>query len=388
MINDHTNIYYLGYFTIDDLTNEQRTAPRASNIPMRYVTDAIKRSGYSVTRISASITSGKASCPGHVIKVDESEELVFFKSIGRRGIITRVISKIQKKIELARYFLRYVKKNDTVFVYHSLDYQKEILFLRKMIGFRLVLEVAEIYSDVSGTEIMARREIARCTKADAYLFFSELLEKRINIFHKIYAISYGTYFLEPKLNKQFFENNDMKKTIHLVYAGTFSREKGGARIAACTAKYLPNNYHIHIIGSGNDEDIRSLQNIIIDINKMNCANVTLDGCYFGNDYIGFLQNCDVGLSTQNPNGKFNDTSFPSKITSYLSNGLRVVSVKIPALECSKLNDILYYYQGDDPKSVAEAVLKIDWNKPYDSRRVIRELDENFVKSIGKIISNE
>ena len=94
----------------------------------------------------------------------------------------------------------------------------------------------------------------------------------------------------------------------------------------------------------------------------------------------------MGLSTQNPNAKFNDTSFPSKITSYLSNGLRVVSVQIPALECSQLCDMLYFYQGNDPKSVAEAVMGINWNERYDSRRVIRELDDNFVKSIGRIIS--
>ncbi|MCC8146045.1 MAG: hypothetical protein LIO93_06340, partial [Bacteroidales bacterium] len=154
------------------------------------------------------------------------------------------------------------------------------------------------------------------------------------------------------------------------------------------AEYLPPDYHIHILGFGSDNEKKILQDEVDRIAKLNCATVSMDGLLSGEEYIRFVQSCDVGFSTQMPDAAFNHTSFSSKVLSYLANGLRVVSVKIPALEQSKVNEFLYYYNGKDPKSVAEAVLNIDWNEDYDSRSAIRELDKTFVKEIGVLLANE
>ena len=115
------------------------------------------------------------------------------------------------------------------------------------------------------------------------------------------------------------------------------------------------------------------------------AGISYDGLLMGSDYIRFLQSCHVGLSTQDPNASFNETSFPSKVLSYLANGLRVVSIRMKSLERSSIGHLLYYYDVNTPKGIASAIESINFNIPYDSRIVIQELDQKFVLEIQKIL---
>ena len=98
-------------------------------------------------------------------------------------------------------------------------------------------------------------------------------------------------------------------------------------------------------------------------------------------YLKFLQSCQIGLSTQTPEGDYNDSSFPSKVLSYLANGLRVVSIRIPVLERSSIAALLSFYDEDTPEAIAAAIQKIDLTQPYDSRAVIRQLDAQFTNDI-------
>ena len=102
-------------------------------------------------------------------------------------------------------------------------------------------------------------------------------------------------------------------------------------------------------------------------------------------YIRFIQSCDIGLSTQNPNAAFNDTSFPSKILSYLGNGLRVVSIRIPAIDLSSIGKYIYYYDRQGPEEIARAILNVDFKEPYDSRKAIMELADKFESEIAKLL---
>lgn len=115
--------------------------------------------------------------------------------------------------------------------------------------------------------------------------------------------------------------------------------------------------------------------------------MTYDGLLSGEDYIQFIQSCDIGLSTQNPNAEFNDTSFPSKILSYMANGLKVVSIKILALKRSAISDLLCYYEENTSEAIAKAVNDVDFNDGYDSRKRIKELDMNFCRSLQILIEN-
>lgn len=98
-----------------------------------------------------------------------------------------------------------------------------------------------------------------------------------------------------------------------------------------------------------------------------------------------MQNCDIGLSTQKPDAAYNSTSFPSKILSYMSNGLQVVSIRIPAIELSPVGKFIHYYDVPTPENIADAVKKIHLEKCDDMKMVIRNLNADFCRNLKKLL---
>jgi len=275
------------------------------------------------------------------------------------------------------------KKGENVLVYHSLGYTGTIALARKIRRFRLILEVEEIYADVSGNERDRRREYRTFAAADAYVFPTEMLNAQINTRHKPYAIIHGTYQVEPDRESNIF-GADSKK-IHCVYAGTFDPRKGGAMAAASAAAFLPEGYHIHILGGGGKKSIEAMCRLVDEISAKSACDISYDGFLAGEDYIRFLQSCDIGLSTQNPNAAFNATSFPSKILSYMANGLRVVSVRIPAIEGSGIGSYMCYYDRQTPEEIAKAIMTVDVNASEKPREIIVKLDVHFREQMKTLL---
>ena len=140
------------------------------------------------------------------------------------------------------------------------------------------------------------------------------------------------------------------------------------------------------MGFGSEEDKQNLLKTIEDVSKKTECTVTYDGLKSGEEYIRFIQSCDIGLSTQNPDAAFNATSFPSKILSYMANGLRVVSIRIPAIESSAIGDYMYYYDRQTPEAIAKAIMQVDLNDGYNGREIISKLDKKFTKEIAELIN--
>ena len=174
-------------------------------------------------------------------------------------------------------------------------------------------------------------------------------------------------------------------TVHVVYAGTFDIRKGGAA-AAAAAEFLPGNYHVHILGFGNEKDTAQIRRIIEQTASRSTAKVTFEGLLKGTDYIRFLQKCHIGLSTQDPLAAFNATSFPSKMLSYMSNGLQVVSIRREAIEHSAIGAGSHYYTEQTPQHIAEAVVSAAESTADDNREVIKRLDEEFKRDIASLLN--
>jgi glycosyltransferase involved in cell wall biosynthesis len=113
--------------------------------------------------------------------------------------------------------------------------------------------------------------------------------------------------------------------------------------------------------------------------------LTYDGVLYDEAYTDFLHSCHIGLSTQDPAGAFNATSFPSKVLSYMASGLRVVSARIPVVESSLVGDCLYYYGEQSPEAIAAAIQRVDLSDGYDGKAVLRRLDEEFLGDLKKMI---
>ena len=124
---------------------------------------------------------------------------------------------------------------------------------------------------------------------------------------------------------------------------------------------------------------------IAEVQKTAECTLTYDGLKSGEEYIQFLQKCQIGLCTQIPNAKYTETSFPSKVLVYLANGLRVLSVRIPAVEQSSVGDMLFYYDEQKPEKIAEAIQSIDVTQLYDSRERLKQLDEKAKNDIQKLV---
>ncbi len=377
-------VYYIGYYA-DDRHAAQRDRVLSATTKMDYICSAIERNGMQVEIVSAS-GSGVAE-RGAIEQISPNVWLRLFPSLGCGCRIWRILSRWYTKSCMFLYLLMNVKQKSTVIVYHSLAYMGMMKVLKRLKNFKFILEVEEIYSDVIGDVSGRQKELDFFQLADAYIFPTELLDESINENHKPVVIIYGTYKVEEPRGGSIFQSTSMQGKKHLLYAGTFDPRKGGAAAAAAAAANLSTTYHIHILGFGGEEEKKHLKEVAEQASHAGGATVTMDGLLSGEDYIRFVQSCDVGFSTQMPDAAFNSTSFPSKVLSYLANGLRVVSVRIPALERSTIGHLLYYYEGNEPRSIAETVMSIDWEKPYDSRSVIQELDKKFVKEIGELLND-
>lgn len=372
----NTIIKYIGFYDVLENKNEKRNAFLSATNKMNYISRTLNNLGYSVHFISPSWTTNKKFYKGKCINVDNNK-VILFPTIPWKTKLLKLLSIIFSFSNLLFHLLYKINKNDKLIIYYSRWLSLPLIITKRLRPrLELILEVEEIYDDVKKSKFGGILEYKLFRIADKYIFSTELLNQKLNVGNKPYALIYGTYQVEEDRKCKF---NDGK--IHVVYAGTFDPRKGGALAAA----YLPKNFHVHIIGFGSQDDTNMLLKKIDEISNKAKATVTYDGLLSGEEYIGFLQKCDIGLSTQIPGAAYNETSFPSKILSYMANGLRVVSIRIKAIEISEVGQAVYYYDEPSPESIANAIISIDLNEPYDSRELIRRLDVNFTENIKKLL---
>lgn len=372
-------IYYIGYYDCDLNKEQNRKYILAATNKMTYIAKALAKNDLAVEIVSASGTQNKWGCGGRTLPLENNVTLKLFPSIGAGNKIKRLIQQKLILLQMFFYLLNTLKENDCVIVYHSLSYIRMLRLLHKFKKLRLLLELEELYGDVTGDSNMLRKEKQFAKKADAYILPTAMLKDSLSVGNKPCVLIHGTYQVEPQIGSGFGDDK-----IHVVYAGTFDPRKGGGA-AAAAAEYLPENYHVHILGFGSKSDTETMQRLIADVSTKAKATVTYDGLLSGANYIRFIQSCHIGLSTQNPDAAFNATSFPSKILSYMANGLRVVSIRIPAVETSAIGDVMYYYDKQTPEEIARAIMNVDMRDVYDSRKVISMLNKKFVAEMKTVI---
>lgn len=374
-------IKYLAFYILNNIKDENRIYSIAAKNKIDYISSVLEQLGYHVEIISPSWTNHeKGFYSSKKILINNSIDLKLFSTFGVPKLrFFRIIKYLWSLFQLIIYLLIKAKKNENIIVYHSTILSAPLRFVKKIKHFQLILEVEEIYSKIAPNKIFDIQENKIIEAADKYIFSTEMLNEKLNQKSKPSIVIYGTYQVEEDRRVKFDDDK-----IHVVYAGTFDPRKGGA-LAAAAAEFLPENYHIHIIGFGSKEQTKKLQDTVNSINKKSKATVSYNGLLQGEDYILFLQKCHIGLSTQNPDAEYNDTSFPSKIFSYMANGLRVVTIRIKSIETSAIGDKVFYYDKQNSKDIANAIISIDFNESYDSRKIIRKLDEKFVEEIGALL---
>lgn len=371
-------IFYISYYSSPS-DAEKRNAVLSAVNKMDYICESLEKNECEVEIVSASQALEKKYCKGRKEKITDRTTLKLFSSLPNLNKIVSLVNRIYMKAQMFFYMLKNTKRDSTVIVYHSLGYMSLVKMLKKIKGFKLIVEAEEIYGDVIGNPKTVKKEYSFFKTADSFIFPTEFLSERVNTEKKPEAIIYGTYHISKKMPKLFTDGK-----IHCVYAGTLDTRKGGAA-AAAAALFLNGNYHIHILGFGNEKEKKEMLDIIDDISKKTEAKITYDGLLSGDEFTSFIQSCDIGFSTQNPDAAFNSTSFPSKILTYMVNGLRVVSIRIPAIEKSAVGEFMYYYDEQTPENIANAVKSIDLADGYDSRKELERLSCEFTDKLSLII---
>lgn len=380
-------IKYLAYYAEADNEQKRHFTLAATN-KIDYICYALHNLGFSIQLISGSTTYDKKKCySGSSRKLNEYTMLKEFFTVPWGSTILKILSMILVNIQLF-FELMKIPPKECIIVYHSLGYMSVVHLTHFLKKYKLILEVEEIYADVINDQKKRQKEMNFFKTADAFIFPTQLLDQAINITKKPSVIIHGSYLVEPEKVCKYksTKNDDMSdKMIHCVYAGTFDPRKGGAAAAVAAAEYLPSNYHIHILGFGTEQEKENMKYEISRIAKKSKASISYDGLLSGEEYIQFIQSCDIGLSTQNPDADFNATSFPSKILSYLANGLRVVSIRIPAIEKSNIADKIYFYDKQRPFDIAKAIECVDISDEYDSRELIRTLANKFELELKQVL---
>lgn len=378
-------MYYLSNYP-DCMDHQQRSCSPASTTKVDYVANLLARSGEDIIIVSPAMATERNNkiYPAYFAHLKEKIHVQYFKSVAYKSSFKRKLQFLKTLPKIFFYIKNRIKSNEKVLVYHNLSWTPVVIALRLFSKAKIVLEVEEIYQDVIKFGFFKRwLEYTAFKCADAYIFSTKNLEEKLNFKNKPYVVINGTYEVESIREKKLF--NDSK--IHCVYAGTFDPIKGGASAAIETAKFLPENYHVHILGFGTQEEVNTVKVFIDEISKKTKCTITYDGLLSGEEYLVFLQSCQIGLCTQIPDADYAETSFPSKVLVYMSNGLRVVSARFRAIEKSDIGDLVFYYDKQDAESIAKAIMNVDFEIEYNPRQRLRQLDKMTQKSLTSLCKN-
>lgn len=374
-------VYYIGYYNCENIANEARVASPAAMNKMGYVITALDE----VVKDEAMVVSPCETqlyryVKGSISKIANRVSLKTFGSFHSKWKGIRILGHAWTKLQFLLFLLRRVKPTDTVIVYHSLALMRIVKALKNIKKCRLIIEVEELYSDVAEDERLREKEIRYLQKADKYIVITELLNKQVNLQNKPKIISHGTYRTVPKYGEKFEDGK-----IHLVYAGSFNPIKGGAISAIEAAAFLDDTYVLHILGKGTPSEREAVIQKIAEISQKTNCKIVFEGYKTGKEFDAFIQSCHIGLSTQQPDGKYNASSFPSKILMYMSNGLPVVSIRIPAVESSCVGEYVNYYDTPSSENIARAIRTAPLRESFGVTQKLTALDRQFKESLAQLL---
>lgn len=373
-------IKYIGFYDRPDSLYKRASALSATN-KMDYICDALHTLGFAVHIISPSwiVEANNSWQRQRTTVVSTCKKLTLCPSFGSTSRLALYFKIIISLTWLFCYLVITCKKNETILAYHTPWLSLPLRMAKAVKGFRLILEVEEIYADVSLLhpyfDVMEKRLLR---SADSYLLSTYLLKNKVDD-SKRYAIIHGVYTVSEVLSTPF---NDGK--VHLLYAGIIDSHKQGAFNAVECSQYLSEQYVLHVIGFGETDKLCAR---IDELNRTNKCQIYFDGTKSGEEYVRYCQMCHIGLSTQKMVGEYLQTSFPSKILSYLSMGLNVVSCYVECVAESKIGSLVTYYHDDDPKEIARAVMSVPLRRGSDLQKAIAKLHQSFMDELKVIVAD-
>jgi hypothetical protein len=379
-------IYYIGFYSPSnqELIIENRTFSSAAVNLMNFVSNQLSINCNVHILSPAWSLHTKGFYSGKNISITKNVFLHLTPSFGSVYKIGKIFSKAFAELWLLGKIILMVKENDKLIAYHSIANSLTILLARKIIGFTLVLQLNEIYQDVENlgrfNNYIENKIISR---ADSFILSTKQLSNRIATYNKEYVVCEGVLSMNQLSNNKY---NDGK--IHLVYAGLIDKIKFCAFNSINLAPFLTSEYLIHIAGFGTEDDLQDLMQQIVNSNLLFPCKIVYQGFLQGEELNNLLQQCHIGLVAQSQDQAFTNSSFPSKIYTYLTNNLEVVCLQNSLIDASPVADLLYTYDDNNPKSIAELIknLDISINRFILYKHRLDEINALFINRLNLLLA--
>ena len=288
---------------------------------------------------------------------------------------------------LIKTILTNTKPGERVIVYHSMRYIVPVYLLQLFGRIRVILYVGEFFQTLYPMRRWKRRlENSYIKGADAYILVTQLLVDQVEQLRTKpfdYAVLYGPYVREQSL----VQEKEYVEIIRLLYVGKISKDKGIERTLQL-AQYLDDRFEIRILGYCESYDEEFLRTTIAESNATHRCKITFDGLKHGIEYKMYVQSCDLGLVLQDMDASYNANSFPSKILSFISNGLEVLAPAIPTIATSPLAHSLYLYEDEAPEAIAQTIRDIDFTQRRSNPGVLDNLKNTFIEELRSLIKSQ
>ena len=378
-LNNRRTIKYIAFYS-----NEKDRYPQslAAIDKINYVCEVLENAGFRVELLSlcdVSLNAPKQSYQGQLLK---HSQLFLPKTYYKKNWLKKIQYRLLRDRSRLSFLNKHIDSGDIVLAYHSLPVLRYVSRIKKKKEIKCVLELEEVYSKLRHSNSNPKKiekEERLINQCDAFLFSSEVLKEgfRSGFNLRPSAVINGVYHANRILPK----NERLKR---IVYAGGFAPERGVDAVIELS-QYLPRSYSIHILGSGTVEETKRVINLISNVKSDSCCSVVFHGEKRGEEYTSFLQSCDIGICLQNPEDDFNKYEFPSKVFSYLSNGLYVVSTDIIQLQKSPVYDYITIAPSNRLEDVAKAIMSMNVDELKNPAEILEYLDKKAVQDIKQLM---
>ena len=375
-------VYYFGYYKskyIEDYA--PNGSINAISFKMGYIIKKIKEAGYDLTVISSYISDKNGYCPFKKVVVDKKLTDYYLPTLRLQGAFSKLTGAF-RLLSMIVYLFLIVKRNSTIIVYHFPDFSPIFIMLKKIKKLKVILEVEEIfYRNNKSTDAMKTkvREERMFHYADGYIVVNDLIYKKYLDNTKKHIVVYGSYDLK---DVEYPRCKDGK--IHVLFSGSIDKVRG-AFLAVSVAKYLPQNYCLHMTGSGTQENVKALVSQIVCSNsKENHCQIIYHGQLSDDELNKLACSCAIGLNLQDVENPFEEVSFPSKITFYLLHGLNVISTRMSSVMASRLKNCVEFADSN-PEDVAKTIKNLQLRTGEENRSCVLQMNQELKEELQWLI---
>lgn len=349
-------IKYIGGYDIIRPDGMLREYSLAGAKKMDYLVSVLNSLGYGVDILSpihVKVSFG-GFYPGIRMQLTKQNRLILPLSFGSKNILLKVFRALYENIWLFFYLIVHCSTNEKILVYHSYLYAWPIVLAHKIKNLEIILEIEEKYAEIwnIGTyKSFKENMMLSFVKKNTSIVVSESLSNLLGL--KNTVVCYGSYNTANSLKPREKDNR-----VKLVFSGYVDKARGSAFLSIEAMRYLPDCYDLVLSGTINKEDEDELYSLIEDVNnilgRQACVHVgVLDDVKFSE----LLQKSDIALNPQKE-GDYSKFLFPSKILTYMSYGLPVVSTPGESIIQSSVADLIVFSKGYSPKDIADAIKNV------------------------------